>query len=376
MHPVYSVEEVRRGIVNKTKDSSFRVDHDGKSGAISVWKTPKRTRTYPYSRMYYTLGRPDCRPITIIPVVKDEGKDHDRDFVQWDSVSMTSYLGIYTVLAYYVAAARKSPDRVTKFELDWSFVTDKVIQALESNMTPLEWNNRERASVGDIIGNVLEGQDNIHTTTGVPLNDRSSLVAHLRKIGNPVAFMQSSRRLSAAAQKREARILQPREEIVRQRKTTITLSDAQDGIYNWTVDELVTAKNKAMIVDKKNGQILPSYDDLSDSFFKMIFFTNIEELSTSDGRRLTPLPAVAVTSESGEGACFSSCPKLQTCDLLHCTYPPLVGYNRVRETAQSRGNYIRDAYREGLENNFLVYVLGSRNALPADTEIVADHVAG
>lgn len=325
--------------------------------------------------MYYTLNRQNCRPITVIPVVKDEGKGHDRDYIQWDSLSLTSYVGIYAIPAYYVTAQKESEDRVTDFVLDWNFVSDRIQEIMETDISPIDWNKKERLNIGKIVHCVLEGQDNIHKTTGVPLNDRKSLVTHLRKIGNPDTFRLSSRRLSEAAQRREAAILQPKEEIIRQRKTTITLEDGQDGRYNWTVDELVTTKDKAMIIDKKNGQILPSYDDLSDSFFKMIFFTNIEEMWTADGTKLSPLPAVAITAETGEGACFSECPKLQTCDLIHCNYPPLEGYNRVKETAQSRRSYVRQAYTEAIANNFLVYVLGSGNALPADTEIVANHIS-
>lgn len=52
--------------------------------AISKWVSPKRTRSYPFERVYNTLHI--SKKITVIPVVKDEGAKGDRDFIQWDTV--------------------------------------------------------------------------------------------------------------------------------------------------------------------------------------------------------------------------------------------------------------------------------------------------
>ena len=39
--------------------------------AVSKWVSPKRTRSYPYERVYNTLSA--NKKITIIPIIKDEG---------------------------------------------------------------------------------------------------------------------------------------------------------------------------------------------------------------------------------------------------------------------------------------------------------------
>ncbi|MDR1198079.1 MAG: hypothetical protein LBK94_03570 [Prevotellaceae bacterium] len=41
------------------------------SFAVSKWVSPKRTRSYPYERVYNTLSV--SKKITIIPIIKDEG---------------------------------------------------------------------------------------------------------------------------------------------------------------------------------------------------------------------------------------------------------------------------------------------------------------
>lgn len=79
--------------------------NDGKNSfAVSKWVSPKRTRSYPYERVYHTLNI--SKKITIIPVVKDEGAAGDRDFLQWDSISLMSLLDVYVILAYYTSATK------------------------------------------------------------------------------------------------------------------------------------------------------------------------------------------------------------------------------------------------------------------------------
>ena len=48
--------------------------------AISKWVSPKRTRSYPFERVFNTLHV--SKKITVIPIVKDEGAKGDRDFIQ------------------------------------------------------------------------------------------------------------------------------------------------------------------------------------------------------------------------------------------------------------------------------------------------------
>ena len=48
--------------------------------AVSKWVSPKRTRSYPFERVFNTLHV--SKKITVIPIVKDEGAKGDRDFIQ------------------------------------------------------------------------------------------------------------------------------------------------------------------------------------------------------------------------------------------------------------------------------------------------------
>ncbi len=96
--------------------ASFILSFDkGIQIAASWWVSAKRTRSYPYSRVYDTLGF-QGKKVTIIPIVKDEGKDGDRDFLQWDTISLMSLLGVYTIVSYY-SRAEKVKDTTTKLQI-------------------------------------------------------------------------------------------------------------------------------------------------------------------------------------------------------------------------------------------------------------------
>jgi hypothetical protein len=59
--------------------NSFCIIKDDKhSFAVSKWVSPKRTRSYPYERIYNTLNV--SKKITVIPIIKDEGLGGDRDW--------------------------------------------------------------------------------------------------------------------------------------------------------------------------------------------------------------------------------------------------------------------------------------------------------
>ena len=95
--------------------------------AISWWVSAKRTRSYPYARVYDTLGF-SGKKITIIPVFKDEGKEGDRDFLQWDTISLMSLLGVYVIVAYYKDAERSKRYRhkITSQRFDIDYIKKQI----------------------------------------------------------------------------------------------------------------------------------------------------------------------------------------------------------------------------------------------------------
>lgn len=118
-YPLLKLEEALR------KDSVFILNMDkNHKVAISWWVSPKRTRSYPYARVYDSLAFQGKR-VTVIPVLKDEGKEGDRDFLQWDTISLMSLLGVYVIISYYKDAQRnpRFKNKITNQRFDIKHVT-------------------------------------------------------------------------------------------------------------------------------------------------------------------------------------------------------------------------------------------------------------
>lgn len=85
---------------------------------------PKRSRSYPYARVYDSLQK--SKRITVIPIVKDEGIGGDRDFIQWDTTSLMSLLEVYVIFGYYNRAIinPRRPNKITGQQFDNNLVLE------------------------------------------------------------------------------------------------------------------------------------------------------------------------------------------------------------------------------------------------------------
>ena len=81
--------------------------------AISVWTTPKRTKTYPLARVYDTLSY-DGTKITIIPVIVNYGKHGEPGKIQPNTVDWMTSIGVYLILGVYVDAEKGKVGRLAK----------------------------------------------------------------------------------------------------------------------------------------------------------------------------------------------------------------------------------------------------------------------
>ena len=60
------------------------------------------------------------KKIRIIPIFKDEGIGGDRDYLQWDTISLMSLFGVHVIISYYIFAQRhpRRADKITAQRLD------------------------------------------------------------------------------------------------------------------------------------------------------------------------------------------------------------------------------------------------------------------
>jgi hypothetical protein len=268
--------------------------------AISWWVSAKRTRSYPYARVYDTLGF-SGKKITIIPIVKDEGKEGDRDFLQWDTVSLMSLLGIYVIIAYYNEAepSKRYKNKITKQRFDTNYLKEQIKNILSYQSDALHWNIAHIDNAGQIGQKALEAYDKISKKLKVEMHSRQSAKKKIDELlKGKEEFMNLSRVLAEKAQRRERLTVQPKENLSGT-KAIITIQNYLGGLYYFTVDEVEVRSNNIFLIEGKHSKTnsLPSLEDIKDGLLKMILFTNLEDVN-ADGEKYKPIAVLKLTVEN------------------------------------------------------------------------------
>ncbi len=265
---------------------------------FSWWVSPKRTRSYPYSRVYNTLGF-GGKKITVIPIYKDEGSDGDRDFLQWDTISLMSLLGIYVIISYYNVALSNSnyKNKITNQKFDYSHIR-KELQSLKNyHSDALHWNLNNIDNVPSLAQTALDSYEKISKQPNIKMHSKESALKRILELSKgKEAFLNFSRKLAEQAQYRESKTIQPKE-LLSATKATITIKNYLGGCYYFTVDEAVLENKTLYLKEAKHSKFkpIPSLDDIKDGLMKMIIFSNLSE-ATLNGERCKIIPVLKLTS--------------------------------------------------------------------------------
>ena len=266
--------------------------------ALSCWVSPKRTRSYPYSRVYDTLGF-SGKKATIIPILKDEGKQGDRDFLQWDTISLMSLLGVYVIISYYVDASKstKYTHKITGQKFNSEHIMSEIDRLMSYQSDALHWNMTQVEGIGEIGSQALNAYSTISEKLDVEMHSWESAERRINVLREGQAeFKTLSRDLARQAQARESVTTQPKEH-VEGIKGKLTIRNYLGGNYYLTCDEVEIHGDEVYLIEAKhtNKDGLPSLGDIKDGLVKMILFTNLEDLKV-DGRNYNPVPALKLTT--------------------------------------------------------------------------------
>jgi hypothetical protein len=271
---------------------------DKKKVAVSWWVSPKRTRSYPYARVYDTLVF-SGKKITIIPAIKDEGAEGDRDFLQWDTISLMSLLGVYVVIAYYVNADRnpRYENKITSQRFDMQYIRNEINDLLSYQSDALHWNLSRVSEISQIAETALRSYDRISDKLGVRMHSRESALRRIMELRKGLEdFMNSSRQRAEKAQERESVTSQPKERL-EGTKAKITITNYLGGKYFFTCDEAEVHGNEVYLIEAKHTKTddLPKIGDIKEGLLRMVLFTNLRNVIV-DGQQRKPIPILKLTA--------------------------------------------------------------------------------
>lgn len=309
--------------------------------AVSRWVSPKRTRSYPYERIYNTLPFP--KRITIIPIIKDEGKSGERDFLQFDTFSLMNLLDVYVILGYYTDAQRDASDELTNQTFDNAFILNKLNELNEFKGTAAEWNLKELNQVSQVAEKAKTAYQEIAKRTNVELHDEKGIDNFVAKISKSLEdFRALSRQKSQKAQGREFVSIQPKEALSSDTKARVTITDKSGGLYFLTCDETKIEGKTLTLMEAKHTvrTKIPSASDIKDGLLKMMLYTSLKNVKVGN-RDVTLKVAIRLTSEKLEGSVSSKADDKQVDEFL-----------QKNNFSKNQTGFVKKLFQEARENNF------------------------
>lgn len=269
------------------------IDAGGQRIGYSKWVSPKRTRTYPFERIYNTYNA--ARSLTIIPVVKDEGRDGDLDKIQYSTISWMNLLNVYIVLGYYETAEKSTRasqagrHKLTRQKLNREFVKAQMEEIVKYKQSALHWNKNLFADrFIEIFRKALASYRAISRKTKVEVHPQALSERYLAEIvADFETFQRRSLKGSERASARELQTIHKHEHLVEGIKGQFRIENYLGGIYHLTADEIILGGDTCLIQESKNSSkgFLPSLCDIRDGLFKLILFSNLDRLLL-DGKQV------------------------------------------------------------------------------------------
>ncbi len=293
---IYSLDKTQEAF---SQESAFLLDtQNHKRFALSHWVSPKRTRSYPYARVYDTLNYLGKR-VTVIPVMKDEGKQGDRDFLQYDTLTLMGLLGVHVIISYYKDAQKSArySNKITAQCFDFDQIVSEIHRLEKYQSDALHWNMQQVDKIDQVANTAIEAYHQLANRLEIELHSSETALKRLVILRrNRDAFITHSRALAKSAQERETKTLQPKEKIHTQ-KATLTIENFLGGIYFFTCDEVYTQGNRIFLVEAKHSrnQLLPSIEDIKDGLLRMVLLTNLKEVFV-DQELFSPVAVLILTS--------------------------------------------------------------------------------
>ena len=324
---------------------------------FSKWISPKRTRSYPFARIYNTFHL-NTKKVTIIPIIKDEGAGtQNNDRINFITFSWMNLLNVYIILAWYEGAVRKpgTTDRITDQILNVESVREKLLEVSRYQMSALHWNTTHfEKDFEAIYLNAVIGYEKISQEKNVAVHSPQD---HLRTLEefkadgrfSLASFKEVSLPRSSQAAHRESLTTHVLESLEENAKGTFRISNYLGGMYYLTADEIYWEKSQLVIQESKNSSKgkFPSENDIKDGLFKLILFANMEEVTVDGRENIQFITRLKLTGDL-IGSLFLPCTTKDVFDFC--------AENRLTQTYQKRIMLLNQEAREN--NKLQIWITG------------------
>ena len=265
--------------------SKCLVNFKDKRFALSKWVSPKRTRSYPYARVYDTFDSTANKVVAIIPLIKDEGANGDMDYLQWDTLSLMSLLNVYVIIAFYDKAELnpRHKGKITHQKFNNDYILHQLNELCTYHQSALHYNLNQLSTqnLSKLVNLAKNAYKNISNSLNIALHNSQSIDKFAAKITqNKDDFIAFSREKAKKAQNAEALTEQPKEFIGIGQKDKIVIENYLGGQYFFTIDDIFIKDDILHLCESKHSKnaLLPSSDDIKDGLLKLMLYNNLAKI--------------------------------------------------------------------------------------------------
>ena len=264
---------------------------NGEKIAISVWTTPKRTKTPPWPSVHKTLPY-SGKKITIIPVQASYGLYGDSNLIQPSTISWIKNLGIYVIIGVYTNAGKRPKGKqsanakpskkstegemvFTNFEYELKDIKNQITEIITKNPEVNAWNLLQIPKIPMLLHKSIEHNERLGKELNIPVKNFTRLKNHLKTWQRDYSkYLSDHDKKSVNAQNREFKSSQKLEKIPGKKgKVDIDVRDFPK--LHLTADAMKVDVNKKIITlleGKNTKDRLPSKYMVVEQLVKLMIF--------------------------------------------------------------------------------------------------------
>ena len=218
-----------RQAMNDNK-KSFLSEFENNEVAISVWTTPKRTKTPPWKRVHNTLPFKG-KKISIIPIQASYGLYGDKNILQPSTISWMSSFGIYVIVGVFVKAdstekgapsantkeGKKSTEGelvFAKFQYGLDEIENQINRIITESPKIQSWNQGQLKKMPELLQRATEINKQLGLELGVQVQNFKTLDKKIKSwVQDFPKYLLDHDEKSKSAQNRESISLQKLENV-------------------------------------------------------------------------------------------------------------------------------------------------------------------
>lgn len=285
------------------KKNVFIYKYNNEEVAISVWTSPKRTKTNPLPRVYNTLSH-DGIKITIIPVLKEEGESGEQNMLHANTIYWMSVFGVYVIVGYYenailgkvgkqAANAKKgkpSKEGNPKFAeqiLELGSIKAQIHKIIDEKPDLKSWNTKQIKKIPALLDVAITTYRELSRKLRVPIRIKSlnnkELFNKKWKSDLKNLFLDHTK-LELEAQNREIKTTHSHEDILQEYgdKAKFNIDCGNSEMLYLTADAVnMNNQEKIITITEAKNTVkddYPNIDNIKDDLMKLALFkkTNFE----------------------------------------------------------------------------------------------------